>query len=359
MGATVKKDTLLHQLYYNPAGYGGVQELYKAARQHMKSITVDQVRNWLRGQRTYTLHKPIRRKFSRRKTVVGGIDHQWQADLADMQSLSMDNSHYRYLLCVIDVFSKYAWVVPIKDKTGKTLIQAFKLILKEGRIPLSLQTDKGREFLNKEVQAFLDKQDVHFFTSENPETKASVVERFQRTLKSRMWKYFTHQKTRKYIDVLPQLVKAYNHRHHRSIGRSPITVSPANEYKVAQKLYGGKAKTNPTDLKVGDLVRINKTKRTFDKGYLPNWTTELFKVIRINRTKPQTVKLDDLGGESIAGSFYLHEIQRIKDNAIYEIESVLGKRTRRVDGKKIREIKVHWSGYPSKFDSWIPESHLV
>ena len=359
MGGTVKKDTLLHQLYYDPAGYGGVQELYKSARRHTKSITIDQVRNWLRGQKTYSLHKPIKRKFPRRKTVVGGIDHQWQADLADMQTLSMSNSKYRYLLCVIDVFSKFAWVVPIKDKTGKSLIQAFQSILKKGRSPLSLQTDKGREFLNKEFQAFLEKHDIHFFTSENPETKASVVERFQRTLKSRMWKYFTYQKTRKYVDVLPQLVKAYNHRYHRSIGRSPSTVSPANEYKVAQSLYGKKPKAYPPDLKVGDRVRINKTKRTFGKGYLPNWTTELFKVVRINRTRPVTVKLHDLGGEPIAGSFYLNEIQRIKDDDIYEVESVLDRRTRRVDGKKIREIKVHWLGYPEKFDSWIPESHLV
>lgn len=359
MGRILKKEALLHQLYYDPStGFGGIQELYKTAKRRLKSITLEDVQRWLRSQRTYTLHKPIRRKFKRRQTVVAGIDHQWQADLADLQSVASYNSPFRYLLCVIDVFSKYAWVIPIVDKSGKTLIQAFKSILKD-RKPLSLQTDKGREFLNKEFQSFLDQHDIHFFTSENPETKASVVERFQRTLKTRMWKYFTHHKTRRYVDVLQQLVKAYNKRFHRSIGRAPDQVSPENEHEVTEALYGKQPKNHLSDLKVGEVVRINKTKRTFDKGYLPNWTTEVFKVVRVNKTHPVTFNLEDLGGEAIAGSFYLDEIQRIKDDGIYEVESILDRRTRRVDGKAIREVKVHWLGYPSKFDSWIPATHLV
>lgn len=361
MGALLKVNTVLHPLYYDPkhpSGYGGIHALYRAAKQRMKSITLKQVREWLKEQRTYTLHKPIRRKFVRRKTVVGGIDHQWQADLADMQSLMKYNSPYRYLLCVIDVFSKYAWVIPIKDKTGKTLVQSFSSILKT-RYPKALQTDKGSEFKNKEFQHFLKKQDIHFFTTENPETKASVVERFQRTLKSRMWKYFTHHQTRRFVDILPQLVNAYNHRHHRSIKMAPVDVNENNEAEVALHLYGQKRVPAPLNVMLGDLVRINKTKRTFDKGYLPNWTTELFKVVRIHRTSPPTVKLTDLEDEPILGSFYVSEIQPIKDDGIYDIDTVLARRTRVVDGKKRREVKVHWKGYPSKFDSWIPESHLV
>ena len=354
-----KVDSLLHQIYYDPhhpAGFGGVERLTTAARTQLKSITPSQVRSWLKGQKTYTLHKPIRRAFSRRKTIVGGIDHQWQADLADMQSLAQYNTPYRYLLCVIDVFSKYAWVVPLKDKTGLTLVEAFRSILKT-RQPKALQTDKGTEFKNQRFQQFLDKVGIHYFTTENPETKASIVERFQRTLKSRMWKYFTHHKTRRYIQVLPDLVHAYNHRVHRSIQMAPVSVNENNESQVALTLYGKSRKKASTTLHVGDIVRINKTKRTFDKGYLPNWTTELFKVIQVKKTSPATVKLTDLDGEPILGSFYFSEVQVIKDDAIYEIESVLAHRQSKVDGR--REIKVHWKGYPSKFDSWIPESHLV
>jgi len=354
-------ETTLHRIYYDvnhPAGFSGVQPLYKAAKKKSRSATFKQVKEWLQKQNTYTLHKPIQRKFQRRKTVVGGIDHQWQADLADLQSLKKDNDQYRYLLCVIDVFSKYAWVVPLYDKSGTTLIQAFNSILKQ-RQPKALQTDKGTEFKNKDFQKFLKKKNIHYFTTENPETKASVVERFQRTLKTSMWKYFTHYKTRRYVDILDDLVHAYNHRVHRSIQMTPASVHLRHEPVIAQRLYGPHTKSQKLPVQVGDLVRINKTKKTFDKGYLPNWTTELFKVVHIRQSKPITVELEDLDGERIEGSFYEQEIQPIKDSEIYDIESVLARRTRRVGKKTIKEIKVHWKGYPKKFDSWIPESQLV
>jgi len=356
-------DDVLRDIYYDvqhPAGFSGVQALYKAAqKQTKKPITLNQVKAWLQEQKTYTLHKPIRRRFNRRKTVVGGIDYQWQADLADLQSLMKDNDQYRYLLCVIDVFSRYAWVIPLYNKTGQSLIQAFKVIFQDGRKPKALQTDKGTEFKNRDFQSFLKKENVHFFTTENPETKASVAERFQRTLKTRMWKYFTHHKTRRYLDVLKDLVRSYNHRTHRSIQTSPAQVTPKNEPEIARRLYGSRTKKARLPVKVGDLVRINKTKKTFEKGYLPNWTLELFKIIHIRRTSPPTVQLEDLAGERIKGSFYLPEIQPIKDTEVYQIESVLGRRSRKVDGKTIKEIKVHWEGYPKKFDSWIPESYLI
>ena len=157
-----------------------------------KTVKLKDVRNWLKEQKTYTLHKPIRRKFLRCKTVVAGIDHQWQADLADMSKLSNSNDKFKFLLCIIDV---YAWAVPINDKTGKTLVNAFKSVLKSGRGPKSLQTDKRTEFKNKHFQTFLKSKKIQFFITENLETKASIVERFQRTFKSRMWKYFTHHRT--------------------------------------------------------------------------------------------------------------------------------------------------------------------
>ena len=368
MGSVLKTKALhkvLHQLYYNPkssASFSGIQKLLHAVRRKKQFVKVKQkeIEAWLKQQPTYTLHKPFRKHFTRRKTIVSKIDQQWQADLADMQSLMKQNNMNRYLLCVIDVFSRFAWVIPIKNKMGKTLIQAFESIFKTSkRKPLSLQTDKGTEFKNHAFQMYLKKQNIHFFTTENPETKASIVERFQRTLKTRMWKYFTFKKTRKYIDVLDLLVQGYNQSFHRSIKSKPSDVRVSNESEISQHLYSAST-SKRIKFAVHDLVRINKTKRTFDKGYLPNWTTELFKIVRINKThQPVTYTLEDLDGERIQGTFYDHEIQSIKDNDIYDIESVLDRRTRRVGNKHIKEIKVHWAGYPSKFDSWIPESHLV
>ena len=123
-------------------------------------------------------------------------------------------------------------------------------------------------------KVFLKSKKIHFFTTENPETKASIVERFQRTLKSRMLKYFTHNRTLRYVDVLPKLVEGYNHAYHRSIKRSPVSVTKENEPQVSEILFGKPRKLQKqTKIKVGDYVRINKTKRTFDKGYLQKLDT--------------------------------------------------------------------------------------
>ena len=234
-------------------------------------------------------------------------------------------------------------------------------MLKNGRQPKSLQTDKGTEFKNRDFQGFLKSKKIHFFTTENPETKASIVERFQRTLKSRMWKYFTHNRTLRYVDVLPKLVEGYNHAYHRSIKRAPVSVTKENEPQVSEILFGKPRKLQKqTKIKVGDYVRINKTKRTFDKGYLPNWTQELFQISDVVKTQfPTTYKIRDLDGESVSGTFYSQELQRVEKDQIFEIDSVLAHRKRKVGKKWVKEIKVHWKGYPSKFDSWILESDLV
>ena len=120
-------------MFYDPkstVAFTGISQLYHAAKSVLKRIRYKDVQDWLRGESTYTLHKPIRRRFKRRKTIVGGIDYQWQADLADMQHLAKQNNNKKYLLCVIDVFSKFSWVIPIQNIMGKTLIKAFNLLFR-------------------------------------------------------------------------------------------------------------------------------------------------------------------------------------------------------------------------------------
>ena len=155
-----------------------------------------------------------------------------------------------------------------------------------------------------------------------------------------MWKYFTHHRTLRYLDVLSKLVNAYNHSYHRSIKRAPVSVTVQNEAKVSEILFENKksncknSKSSHAKFKVGDFVRINKTKRTFEKGYLPNWTRELFKISAVIKTQsPVTYKITDLDGESVRGTFYSQELQRVEKDQIYEIESILNHRKRKV-GKK-------------------------
>ena len=157
--------------------------------------------------------------------------------------------------------------------------------------------------------------------------------------------------------MLQKFVCGYNNAYHRSIKRAPDSVNVHNEALVSEALYGEGAAKQLSKLKTGDIVRINKTKRTFDKGYLQ----ELFTVTRVNETsRPVTYKIEDLGREPVIGSFYSQEIQRVDPEQIFEIAAVLGKRKRKIGGKKwLKEVKAHWKGYSSKFDSWIPESELI
>ena len=180
--------------------------------------------------------------------------------MVDISSLAHFNKGYKFLLTCIDVFSKFAWVVPLKNKSGETLDNGFQSILDIGRPPEKLQTDKGTEFLNRNFQSFLKEKNIHFFTT-NSELKASVVEGFNRTLKTRMWKYFTAKNIRVYIDILQDIVHAYNNSYHRSIGQAPSSVSLLNVGQVRRKLYG-KSWTKPMrkfKSKLGDQVRISKS----------------------------------------------------------------------------------------------------
>ena len=170
-----------------------------------------------------------------------------------------------------------------------------------------------------------------------------------------MWKYFSANNTHKYIDILPALVTKYNHTYHRTIKCTPTEASkPENSNKVFQALYGDTSllKKIPK-YNVGDEVRIVKKKKTFEKGYTPNWTEEVFTISEIKDTKPPTYQIEDKNGEEIQGSFYEAELQKT-NQSIYRIEKVLNKRTR--NGRK--EIYVKWKGYNKDFNSWISTDNL-
>ena len=174
-------------------------------------------------------------------------------------------------------FSKYAWVEPIKNKTGQAVTTAFEKILKQGRKPIQLQTDDGKEFYNKTFQSLLNKYKIHHFGTSG-DTKATVVERFNRTFKQRLYCYFTTNNTLNFVSMLQALVKSYNRSYHRSIKMAPEQVTEANSRQVYANLYKNKKVNKPT-LKVGDRVRLNKKFRLFKKGYLPGWTEEVFVIL--------------------------------------------------------------------------------
>ena len=354
-------DEYLKSVYYDPkrpGSFGGVGSFYRDVKQEGKfKLSRKQISDWLMSQDTYTLHKPARRNFKRNRVIVGGIDEEWQMDLADMQSLKQYNDGYRYLLVCIDVFSKYAWIVPIKSKTGPDIVEAFKVILALGRKPQKIMTDQGTEFFNKSFQTLLRHEGIQLFNTFN-ETKASIVERVIRTFKSKMWRYFTAKKTLRYLEMLPDLVYSYNHSRHRSIRMKPAFVNSENEDDVFHTLYGSlfdNVKPIKFKFKIGDRVRISKLKRKFEKGYLPNFSTEIFFVSKRLPRDPPVYKLKDYDGEELKGTFYDKEVQKVvKNDDVYEVEKILKKRRR---GSKV-EYLVKWLGYPNKFNSWVNASEI-
>ena len=355
---TDRTAAVLEDLYYktdSPAAYTAPGALVRAARQRGLKISRAEVKRWLAEQLAYTLHRPARRRYPRNRVIVGGIDSQWQADLVEMGAFARQNDGYRYILTCIDILSKYAWVVPLRTKTGPALIEAFKTIFESGRQPLTLQTDEGKEFLNKPFQAFLQRRGVFFFHTFN-ETKASVVERFNRTFKGRMYKYFTAKNTYRYVDVLPALVAGYNRAYHRSIRRAPIDVTWANQTAVRNTLYGTASRTVRYRYRVGDQVRISKVKGTFEKSYLPNWSEEIFRIHRRHPRQPVVYTLEDLNGEVLKGTFYETELQPVTTTAetYYRVETILDTERRR--GKLYHLVK--WRGWPASFNSWVPASDM-
>ena len=340
----------------HPASFGGVDAVYRAVKEKGKNkISRKQVQDWLSQQDVYTLHKPARRHYKRSRVIVFGTDEQFQADLADVQNLSRYNKGYKYLLTCIDIFSKYAWVVPLKTKQGQELVKAFQTILASGRKPSKLQTDQGTEFLNRVFQKFLRENNIEFFTVKSG-LKASVVERFNRTFKNKMYKYFTAKNTLTYIDVLPQLVKSYNNTYHRSIKMKPTQVTKANEAKVWDTLYGSDVQKRVRfKFQVGDRVRISKVKRMFEKPYLPNYTEEMFTIYKRFARQLPVYKLKDDAGEILEGTFYEPELQKIiKNDDVYRVEKILRKRKR----KGVVEYLVKWKGYADKFNNWVSERDI-
>ena len=289
--------------------------------------------------------------FRRRKVIVNDIDEIWAADLVDMQSFSKFNNGIKYLLMVIDVFSKYGWIVPLKSKTGVDVANALSKIFDERsdlgeRRPVKMWTDKGKEFYNKHVKDL----GVQLYSTENEE-KSSVVERWNRTMKEKMFKYFSANSTRKYINILDEMVNNYNNTKHSSIKMTPVEASDKKNKNRVWMNLNGKA-TNPVKPKfsVGDKVRITKKKTVFEKGYTPRWTEEVFTVSQVQYTDPPTYKISDYHGEEIQGTFYEQEMQKTNQD-IFRIEKIIRK-------QKNKSL-VKWYGYPDSFNSWVDNNYLI
>jgi transposase InsO family protein len=316
------------------------------------------------------IHKPFRKTFPRRSVHAAYKDEVWSMDLVDMSEWKAVNDGEKYILTVVDVFTRYAWAKPMKTKSAIDTFAAFIAIVEEsGRKPKKLWVDQGAEFYNSVFKKWMATRnqavpDSAVMYSTFGESKSVIVERFNRTLKTRMWYEFTKENTRRWVDMLPDLLKWYNTRVHSKLKMSPMEASKRkNQTKVDEIMNpvnedqsGIKRKTK---YEVGEVVRISRVKGIFEKGYLPNYSREVFTIVEsqvpYNSDEPIVYKLKDRSGKVLTGSFYEQELGKVKYPDILLVEKVL--KTKKIDGKPHSLVK--WLGYPESMNSWLPNSDII
>jgi hypothetical protein len=352
----------LSSIYYNiasSAGYSSAKKLAEAS-----NIDIKLVKEWLSTQDAYTQHKPKLRNYKRNRYHTTTINVYFEADLADMRSMADINDGVKFVLFVIDIFSKKAWAEPLKDKKSMTVAQALKKIFQRSGLPINFRSDRGREFLGPEVRDLLKKHNVIQIVTDNEETKCAVVERLLRTIKERLSRLFTHTGKRKYIHVLQDVMAAYNTSYHSAIGRKPSEVNSSNTGEVYDYLYSGRGRYSKLEtsakaaplLKVNDYVKISASKHKLQKGYDANWSYEVFKITKVIKREPVVYKLVDWEGEPVTGVFYESELQKVavKDSQTYRIERIISSK----GSGNNKKLLVKWLGYPDKFNSYILEKDL-
>jgi transposase InsO family protein len=349
-------DERLASVYYdpkNPSAFSTLKALYNAVD---RTISKDAISRWLEKQRTFTLHRPKRKRFPRNFYDVDNIGDLWQTDLICWESLAEHNDGHKYILVVIDCFSKFAFTVALKSKNSLDVVNAFKQIFENVKLtPLRLSSDRGKEFTNKNFQNLMKKHEIRFDVVEDDQNKSCIAERFIRTLTSLIYKYFTSENTLRYIDVLHKLTYSYNHRKHRTIGIAPADVNDNNILIVYHNILRNRKSVNkkPKCL-VGDHVRVTRNKHIFSKNYTPNYSHEIFIIRKVILRSPIVYKLKDLMGEKITGVFYEQEVQKVtfSENDEYFIDKII--ETKKKAGRKVAYVS--WQGWPSKFNSWIDYS---
>lgn len=324
------------------------------------------------------IHKPVRKVKQRRSVRSSFRDEIWSMDLVDMQEWKDDNHGEKYMLTIVDVFTRFAWAVPMRSKSAIDTFAAFISVVDETkRHPTKIWVDQGAEFYNSTFKKWMAAQDPPVIMySTFGESKSVIVERFNRTLKTKMWYYFTRANTRRWVDELPRLLSWYNKRVHSRLGMSPWEASKKKNFEKILAIQDppsntGNANTSRAGVNgirgidrnprysVGDVVRISRVKGIFEKGYLPNFSREVFTVVEVqipySMDEPIIYKLQDRSGEILKGSFYEAELGPVKYPDVLLVEKVL--KEKKIKGEKYLLVK--FLGYSSSMNSWIPEKDIM
>ena len=273
------------------------------------------IADFLRTNELHSTHRRIiKKQFPRRKVVARFPYDLFMADLIEYKNYEYINNRYRYVLLVIDCFSRFVWTAPMKKKNQDCTAEAFESIFADfDRFPINLVTDDGKEFFNTKVNMIFRTYGInHYSTPTKTKMKASMAERAIRTIKSRLQKIFVSKKRNRWIDVLQDITKNYNSTPHRSIGMAPSQVNDANRKRIYKRLYPNETITVVCKLKIGDKVRTLVDKDQFEKGYTQNWTTQIFVVDSIRQSNAVCYyKLKSLDNKDIPGIFYYYQLNLV------------------------------------------------
>ena len=268
------------------------------------------------------IFSPVIKKFQRIQIQTHYKDECWSIDLIDRSSLSKYNKNYKFIFTIIDNHTKYAWAIPLKDKSGKSTTTAIKnLIEKEKRKPHKIWSDRGKEFYNTTFLHYLKEQNIQIYSTHS-DLKAVFVERFNRTLLDLIKEPMYIEGKGSWLNHLDAALQKYNNRVHGTTKMTPFEASnnsllPSNNNKkVPRDSYRSFAQSF-AKFQVGDYVRVPDKRNIYSKGYTTNWNRELFKIHSINKTNPVTYTLNDENGEIIQGKYYEQELLR----SIFDFDS--------------------------------------
>lgn len=344
----------------SPAGYSAPENLFQEARKLDPNVTRADVRKFLEGNTTYTLHRRRRLKFPRKRIVPAAFFSHMQVDLMDMSKLAAENEGYTFVLVAVEVLSRMVYTVPVRTKKAEHMIEAFKhLFSQTAAYPLYLYSDRGTEFGAAKVRKYLAEQDIQLHMAFVNTVKASLAERFIRSLKEKLYRYFSDKSTLRWLEALPRIAAAMNKSIAKSTGVRPCDVNFKNAPELWRRVYGADLKRTSSgrypQIKKGDAVRLAREKFKFEKGYLPTFSDEILLVRRVVPGNPTTYELEDQQGEVFLGRFYRPELckTRIDEETVYRIEKII--KTKKQKGRKQLLIKFRGVREPR----WIDESDIV
>lgn len=341
-----------------PHSFGGKYRLYKFYGKENRR----QVERALHKNDIYTRFKQYKRSKTYSPIYVYKKRELFQSDVVFFTNEEMVkvNAGYRYLFTCIDVFTKMAWVYPMKNNKCQTVMECFKdILIKCGEKPERLNSDRGSELICKKFELFLKKSNIFHYLSYS-ERKCPVIERFNLTIQRILYKMMAKHNTLTWSKFLNPAMNIYLNRFHRTIKMSPIDAEKDENQIEVRKTYFEKylkadLKQRKPKFRLGESVRIWKKRGTFHRGYMEDFTREHFIISKVLNNLPvPRYKLKDYNGEEIVGSFFENELVQYNPSEFYESQ-VIKKRKNKKNGL---EYLIHYIGYPSSMDQWVKVKDL-